>query len=137
MNNMKKAKNKKERLQDQQTIVLEDINSKVSLVLERFSGLDRKIDDNHQEFLEFRDETKENFSKLFEFRNEMTDFRRETKADLKVALEYLSRIDDEIQDIKSELADIKPRLKEKADLDRMLDMEKRIVKIEKFIFAKA
>jgi len=114
---------------DQQVVVLEDINSKFSLILEQFSGVNKKIDNNHKEFLEFKDE-------MLEFKGEMFEFRDRTDKNLKVALEYLFRIDEEIQDIKSEITDLKKRLKEKADQDRILDVEKRMVKLEKLVFAK-
>lgn len=111
----KVQKNSKQNSRDQQTAVLEDINSKFGLVLEKVSGLDEKIDANHQEFLEFRDRTDEN---------------------LKVALEYLFRINEEIQDMRAEVKDLKKLLKDKADLDRLESMEKRLIKLEKLVLAK-
>lgn len=135
--------NKKTLSRDHQTVVIEEINSNVKLILEQFSGVNRKIDGNHQEFLEFKDEmldfkggfvkfrkeTDENFHKLF-------GFKKEADANFKVTLEYLQRIDDEIQSLKSELVNIKPQLKDKTALDKVLDMEKRLLKIEKLVFAK-
>lgn len=130
------AKTKKALSRNHQTVVMEDISSNVKLILEQFSGVNRKIDNNHQEFLEFKDEMLEFKGEFIEFRKEMGNFRNETDANLKVALEYLQRIDDEIQSLKSELADLKPRIKDKAALDKVLDLEKRLLKIEKLVFAK-
>ena len=121
---------------DQQTAVLEDINSKFDLILEQFSGLNRKIDNNHQEFLEFkgemvefRDQTGKNFKELFEFRDQ-------TGKNFDIVKEYLFRIDEEIQNLKGELEDLKKTLKEKADLDKLAVLEKRLVKLEKLVFAR-
>ncbi|MDP1884091.1 MAG: hypothetical protein Q8L10_01870 [Candidatus Moranbacteria bacterium] len=121
---------------DQQTAVLDDINSKFDLILEQFSGLNRKIDNNHQEFLEFkgemvefRDQTGKNFKELFEFRDQ-------TGKNFDIVKEYLFRIDEEIQNLKGELEDLKKTLKEKADLDKLAVLEKRLVKLEKLVFAR-
>ena len=114
---------------DRQTVVLEDINSKFSLMLENFFGINKKIDDNHKEFLEFRDETNSNFK-------EISGFMDRTDKNLKVALEYLFRIDEEIQDMKAELKDLRKIFKEKADLDKLMVFEKRLIKLEKLVFAK-
>lgn len=114
---------------DQHTIVLEDINSKFSFVLEQFSGLRQEMKENHQEFVEFKGE-------MLDFKKEFVEFRKDADANFKVTLEYLQRIDDEIQSLKSELADLKPQLKDKTALDKVLDMEKRLLKIEKLVFAK-
>jgi len=135
---------------DQQTAVLEDINSKFDLILEQFSGLNRKIDNNHQEFLEFkgemvefRDQTGKNFKELFEFRDqtgknfkELFEFRDQTGKNFDIVKEYLFRIDEEIQNLKGELEDLKKTLKEKADLDKLAVLEKRLVKLEKLVFAR-
>ncbi len=75
---------------------MEDVNSKFDFLVEGFSGLkgqieslDKKIDNNHQEFLEFRNE-------MVGFKGEFIDFRSETNDNFKAAFEYLSKIDDEI-----------------------------------------
>ena len=107
---------------DRQTVVLEDINSKFSLMLENFSGIRKEIRDNHKEFLDFKDE--------------MLDFVDRTDKNLKVALEYLFRIDEEIQDMKAELKDLRKIFKGKADLDKLMVFEKRLIKLEKLVFAK-
>lgn len=128
---------------DQQTVVLEDINSKMTLVLEQFSGLNRKIDNNHKDFLGFRGEMIEFRGKMIEFRDEMYefkdemyDFRDKTDKNLKVALEYLFRIDEEIQGVKAEIEDLKTRPQKKDDSEKILKLEERIIKLEKLVFAK-
>ena len=114
---------------DRQTVVLEDMNSRLALMLEQFSGLHKKIDKNHQEFLGFRDQTNENFKKIGEF-------RKETGENFSVVMEYLTRIDDEIQDMKKELKILRETLKEKADLDKLAGFEKRLLRVEKILQAR-
>jgi len=127
---MKKSqKNINRRSKDRQTVVLEEMNSKFDLVLEQFSNLNRKIDGNHQEFLEFKGE-------MTEFKGEMTEFRDRTDENLAFIKAYLIRIDEEIQNMKTEAKELKTRLKNKADLVKLADLEKRMVKLEKLVFAK-
>ncbi|HCP09055.1 MAG TPA: hypothetical protein DIT25_04650 [Candidatus Moranbacteria bacterium] len=128
---------------DQQTVVLEDISSKLALVLEQFSGIRKEIRDNHKEFLGFKGE-------MVEFRGEMISFRKQTDENfkevfrfvdrtdknLKIALEYLFRIDEEIQDLKTELKDLRKIFKGKADLEKINGFEKRLLKLERLVFAK-
>ena len=134
---MKKSqKNINRRSKDQQTVVLEEMNSKFDLVLEQFSNLNRKIDGNHQEFLEFKGEMTEFKGEMTEFKGEMTEFRDRTDENFAVVKSYLIRIDEEIQNMKIEAKELKTRLKNKADLVKLADLEKRMVKLEKLVFAK-
>lgn len=48
--------------------------------------------------------------------------------------EYLSRIDGEIQSVKSEIAELKESLKKKADQDKLSKLEKGVVILEKEVF---
>ena len=141
---MKKSqKNINRRSKDRQTVVLEEMNSKFDLVLEQFSNLNRKIDGNHQEFLEFKGEMTEFKGEMTEFKGEMTEFKGEmtefrdrTDENLAFIKAYLIRIDEEIQNMKIEAKELKTRLKNKADLVKLADLEKRMVKLEKLVFAK-
>lgn len=97
-------------------VILEDINSKFDVIKEghldlseQIKKLDQKVDRNHKEFVEFRSETESNFKTVFEL---------------------LSNIDDELKDIKSELADIKKTIHNKADLDIVFNLEKRVKVLE-------
>lgn len=131
---MKKKIEKTKR--DQQTVVLEDMNSKLTLVLEQFSSLNKKIDDNNEEFVEFkgemvefRNETSKNFKGLFEFRDQANE-------NFKVVKEYLFNIDDEIQYLKSELKEMKNNLGKIDQAEKMEAFEKRLVKLEKLVLAR-
>ena len=125
---MKKKIKKTKKIKNELTsnefgVILEEMNSNIKLILEGHAGLDKKIDKNHKEFQEFREEVNFNFRELFKF-------RKETKDNFKIILKYLSKIDDEIQSIKSELSQIKSELKNKADLTFLKTLEKRIKKLE-------
>ena len=146
---MKKKIEKTKR--DQQTVVLEDMNSKLVLVLEQFSSLNKKIDDNNEEFVEFkgemvefRNETSKNFKGLFEFRDQanenfkgLFEFRDQTNENFKVVKEYLFNIDDEIRYLKSEFKEMKKNLGKIDQTEKMEAFEKRLVKLEKLVLARA
>ncbi|MFA7209131.1 MAG: hypothetical protein WC120_02490 [Parcubacteria group bacterium] len=160
---MKKKIEKTKR--DQQTVVLEDMNSKLVLVLEQFSSLNKKIDDNNEEFVEFkgemvefrnetsknfkglfefRDQANENFKGLFEFRDQtnenfkgLFEFRDQTNENFKVVKEYLFNIDDEIRYLKSEFKEMKKNLGKIDQTEKMEAFEKRLVKLEKLVLARA
>lgn len=124
--------------------VLEDINSKLDLVLESYDTLDKKVDRLHLEAKEdlsdFKVETRTNFKLL---REDSDDFKVETRrnfkqifefqdradANFKVTLEYLSRLDDEIQILKEELKG-RPALMAIFE-DRMKKMEKDLILCKK------
>lgn len=106
--------------------VLEDINSKLDLVLESYDTLDKKVDRLHLEAKEdlsdFKVETRRNFKQIFEFQDR-------ADANFKVTLEYLSRLDDEIQILKEELKG-RPALMAIFE-DRMKKMEKDLILCKK------
>ena len=123
-------------------------------VNKRFDNLDKKIDNNHKEFLEFRgvmigfkNEMTDFRSDMTDFKNEMTDFknemidfkkgtnnnfktlfkfRNETNDNFKVNFEYLSKIDDELQWMKIEIADLKIIFKDRVELKKIMKMERQI-----------
>jgi len=121
-----KPRKKAEMKRDQFTVILEEMRHQFGVMREGFSGvnkrfdkLDKKVDDNHKEFLEFR-------GVMIKFKNEMTDFKDGTNSNFKTNFEYLSQIDDKIQWIESEVADLKKLLKNKADLDRLIIVEEEL-----------
>ena len=57
-------------------------------------------------------------------------FREETRANFKGVFEYLSRIDDELRLIRGEIEDLKKQLSLKADVDRLLRLERRVDELE-------
>ena len=112
---------------DHSEVLLEEMNSNLKLILEDHTGLNKKIDENHKEFQEFRKENQDSFQKVFKF-------RKETEDSFKTVFKYLFKIDDEIQSIKSKLNQIKSELKNKVDLSFLKFflkiLEKRIKKLE-------
>ena len=97
-------------------VILEEINSNLKLVLEDHTGLDKKIDENHKEFQEFREDVNFKFDGIDKRFNGID-------SNFKTVFKYLSKIDDEIQLIKSEL-------KKKPDFSHLKTLEKRIKKLE-------
>lgn len=57
-------------------MLIEDLDSKMNLVLEGGEALDMKIDKNHAEFREFRQEVNDKFEVVFE---ELYGIRKEIK----------------------------------------------------------
>lgn len=102
----KKDLNTKER---QKGVILEDIDSKLDLVIEGHHSLDKKIDKNHQELQEFRNEVNYKFDVVFEKFDEVND----------------------------ELRLIRNELKEKVGRDEFAVLEKRVVNLEKKISQKS
>jgi tetrahydromethanopterin S-methyltransferase subunit G len=126
-----KPRTKAEIKENQFGVILEDVRHQFGIMSEgflgvnkRFDELSKKIDDNHEEFVEFKYETNENFKTLFSFRDE-------TNSNFKTVFEYLSKIDDRIQFIESEIADLKNILKDKAGLDRVTKVEKEMIIIKR------
>ncbi|HAI74307.1 MAG TPA: hypothetical protein DCS28_02745 [Candidatus Moranbacteria bacterium] len=103
MKNLVKKNTSRER--DQFAVVLEDINSKINLLVESHQSL-------ADEFRSFKIETKENFKAVFE---------------------YFSRIDDELQDIKAEIKSLKIEFKDKIELERVIVLERKVSMLEKIL----
>ena len=131
-------------------VVLEDINSKMDLIVEgykmldekndrahhgfdkKIDGLDKKIDSVHQELNQKIDTVHQGLgAKIDKYYQEFSNFRKETNDNFKTVFEYLSRIDDELHDIKIEIKELKNSLSKKADLERLEALEKRVINVEK------
>lgn len=113
----KQKVNKKPKTTESQFgVILEDINSKLNLLVEGHQSLDSKV-----ESLDDR---------LGKFQEEMYEFRNETGNNFKTVLRYLMRIDEEIVSIKSEISELKKSLSNKADLERIVNLETRVQKLE-------
>lgn len=127
-----KPRKKAEKLEGQFGVLMERMEHKFDLlseghlsVREDIKRLDKKIDNNHKEFKEFRNETNDNFKTLFKFRNE-------TNSNFKTNFEYLSKIDDEIQSIKKEMAEMKNDMinDERIDPVKFFEIERRVGIVE-------
>ena len=121
-----KPRKKVEMKKDQLVVILEDMRYQFGVMSEGFLGvrkemkeLNKKVDDNHRE-------TNDNFKTLFKFRNETND-------NFKSNFEYLSKIDDELQLIKIEVADLKVIFKGKTELKRVIQMERQIAVMQEQI----
>lgn len=123
---MKRAKNKSLKVSENQFgVLLENMDSKIDLVLEQYSFLDKKIGDVNSNLGKKIDDVR------LELKTELLSFKSETKNNFKSIFEYLSKIDDELQFIKAEISEIKSELKKKADLSYIRTLEERIKKLEK------
>jgi predicted nucleic acid-binding Zn-ribbon protein len=122
---IKKPKRVKNKLtQNHSGVLLEEMNSKIDIILEGHTGLNKKIDTKIDGL---REEMNSKFDNLH---GEMNSRFDEVNSNFKTVFGYLSKIDDELQDIKSELAQIKSKLSKKSDLDYVKKLEQRMNKIE-------
>lgn len=135
-----KLRSKIEVKRDQYTVVLEDVRRQFGVMREGFSGvnkrfdrLDKKVDDNHKEFLEFKGVMIGFKSEMTDFKSEMTDFKNETNSNFKSIFEYLSKIDDKLQLMKIEIADLKIIFKDRVELKRVIKMERQMVVMQEQI----
>lgn len=122
------ARSAKTASQNQFGVILEDINGKFDLLIERQDAseqrLERKIDEFKEEFVELRGE-------FVELRGEFTGFKNDTESNFNLVFQYLSRIEDELMSVKAEIADIKKTLEKKEDKDRVALLEERVAKLER------
>ena len=91
-------------------VILEDIDSKLDLVVEGLETVDKKIED-------FRKEVDERFNKV--------DYK------FKIVFEKFDKIDIQFSDVKDELHIIRNELKEKVGRDEFVLLEKRVMALEK------
>ena len=128
-----KPRTKAEAKENRLGVILERMEHKFDLLAEGFLGLDKKIVNNHKEFKDFRKETNDNFKTLFKFRNEMIDFKNGTNSNFKTNFEYLSQIDNEIQSIKKEMAEMRNNIinGERIDPVKFFEIERRVETVEK------
>ena len=91
-------------------VILEDIDSKLDLIVDGHQALDKKIDKNHQEFQEFRDEVNYKFDVVFE---------------------KFDEVDKRFDEVTDELHVIRNELKEKVGRDEFILLEKRVMALEK------
>lgn len=98
-------------------VILENIDSKIDLVVEGHKALDKKIDKNHQEFQEFRGEVNYKFEVVFD---------KFTEIDKKFI-----EVDKRFDEVTGELRIIRHELKEKVGRDEFIMLEKRVAELEK------
>ena len=108
-------------------VILEEMNSKIDLILEGHAGLDRKIDkkiDDLREEMNFRfQEVNLRFDGIDKMLDGIDERLDGIDSNFKTVFKFLSQIDNELKQIKSEL-------KNKADLTFLKTLEKRIKKLE-------
>lgn len=119
-------------------VVLEKMGDDIKLLAESQMGFRNEMIEFKDEMLGFKDEMLSFKDEMTVFKNEMIgkvntllEFKENAEGDIKISLEYLKRLDDELQDIKSEIFDAKNR--EKATDSWREMMGKRISEIEKVL----
>ncbi len=105
-------------------IILEDINGKIKQIFEGQDAIKKEL---KSEISGVKSELKSEISGV---KSELNEFKKETRSNFQTVFKYLSRIDDELQTIKKEISELKSRLIQKADLERLLNLEKRVKDIE-------
>jgi len=109
-------------------VVLEDIDSKLDLIVEGQQVLDKKIDRHYGEFQEFRKEVDYKFEIVFEGQQVLGG--KIDKVDKKVE-NLRTEMDYKFELTFDELRLIRNELKEKVGRDEFALLEKRIVALEK------
>ncbi len=112
-------------------MVLEDIDSKLDLVVEGHQGLDKKIEDFRKETGERFDEMDYKFEIVFEKFDEIdAQFNKVDERFNKVD-ERFDNVDAQFNNVKDELYIIRNELKEKVGRDEFTLLEKRVIALEK------
>ena len=128
----KKINKKSSSLSEQQFgVVLDNIDSKIDLVLEGHKSLDVKIDKNHEEFREFRNDTQFRFKTLIEMTAKNTEDITKLQTNVSDIREMTAKNTEDIGMMKMDLHIIKDDLKEKISREEFKIIEKRVDLLEK------
>jgi len=112
-----KPRSKAEEKRDYLQVILERMEHKSDLLSEGFLGLNKSVKDLDK--------------KVDDLDKKVDNNHNETNSNFKTVFEYLSKIDDRIQFIESEIADLKNILKNKADLDRVIKVENEMIVVKR------
>lgn len=148
---IKSEKSKKDTQGRHFEVILEDIDSKMTLVLEGHSSLDKKIDGFEGKFVEFKEETNTKF-KIVGEKFDKIDQRfdgvdqRLDKMDKRFngidqrfdgidkKIEKISGDSDELRNdmvfVKYKLSSIENSLKQKVDIEQFERLEQRVIRLE-------
>lgn len=112
-------------------VVLENIDSKLDLVVEGHQALDKKIDSNHQEFQEFRKEVDYKFEVVFEKFDEVDKRFEQVDRRFEQIDRRFEQIDRRFDEVAGEIRIVRHELKEKIGRDEFILLEKRVAILEK------
>jgi hypothetical protein len=127
-NKAEKNKVKKiSRRENQFGVVLEDINSKMQLVLEVVEANGCGIKKVREDLMEEIGKT--NY-KLDAFILEMAGFKKDTESSFSSLMEYMERLEKEISDFKKDLSEIDEN---KVDVKRFEKLEKEFYKLKSLV----
>ena len=95
-------------------VLLEAMRDDIKIVAEGNFALNQKIDNVHQSL-----------------NQKIDDNHNDTKSSFQTIFRYLSDIDNELKSIKLEITELKVVLNEKADKEKLLELERRVISLEK------
>jgi len=121
---------------DHVSVILEEMRDQFGVFGDRQQSLIDQIDRMDIRLSKVEDRSIRDGLKLSGIDVKMDSLKRDIKDSYKSTAEFLSRIESEIQSIKAETEELKVRLKDKADLVKLFDLEKRVIRMEKLVFAK-
>ena len=130
----KKNSKQKEKLitgERQFGVILEDIDSKLDLVVEGHKALDEKIDKNHGEFQEFKKEVDYKFGVVFEHFEQVDRRFEQVDRCFEQVDQRFEQVDQRLEGINDELRLIRNELKEKVGRDEFAVLEKKVSALEK------
>ena len=105
-------------------VLLESMDSKIDILVDGHQALNKKIDKNHQEFQEFREEANFKFKIITETLNSHTET-------LNSHTEMIGKLATDMEVIKSDGEIIKSGLRKKVDWEDFEALEKRVFLLEK------
>lgn len=112
-------------------VILEDMQSQFkafgdgqSVLIDRVNKIDIRLSNVEDKVVDVR------FNSVVA-EGELKEIKRDIKDGFKDSMEYFSRIEEEMKEMKSEIADLKQSLKGKADLNRLEILERKFVVMEK------
>jgi chromosome segregation ATPase len=121
---------------DHTGVLLKEMNSKIDLILEDHVDLKGRMTRIDIRMEKVENKLVEHDIKFTNLEIKSDDLKKDVNNSYKSLVEYLSRIEDEIQSMQSELKELKMEMKNKIDISRVNDFEKRLNKLEKLVFAK-
>jgi len=114
-------------------VILEDIDSKLDLVVEGHGALDKKIDAVANNLDDFKNETSFNFKVVHEILDSHTKILSSHTKKLDSHTQMIVQNTENIEIIKADIEFIKNAFKKKVDLEEFENLEKRVLLLERKI----
>lgn len=128
---------------DHVVLMLEDIRDQFKAFGDGQKNLENKFDGLADRFDKFdirlssiEDRVRNSAMTLMIVDGGLKELKRDVKDSYKANSDYLSRIEKEIQSMKPEIKSLKVQIKDKTDVEKVQVFEKKLLKLEKLVFAK-